>query len=189
MNGRVLFKLLKPLIFLTNLLFHFFPKFLIEYLWIISDLLPNKLMIGVKYLCAKRLLKSIGDNVSFGRSVTIKNCENISIGCNVSIHDNCYIDGLGGINIGDNVSIAHASSILSFDHSWSDLKLPIKYNRLIVNNIVIETDVWVGCGVRILAGSFLCKRVVIAANSVVKGKIESNYLYAGVPVKKIKPLD
>ncbi|WP_220727602.1 acyltransferase, partial [Marinilactibacillus psychrotolerans] len=87
------------------------------------------------------------------------------------------------------VSIAHSTSILSSDHTWDDKSLPIKYNKLSLKPVTIKSDVWLGCGVRILAGSFINKRVVIAAGAVVNKTIESNILAGGIPAKKIKLLE
>ncbi|PSX18834.1 acyltransferase [Photobacterium kishitanii] len=114
--------------------------------------------------------------------------DGISVGNNISIHANCYLDGAGGIDIGDNVSIAHNSSILSFEHTANLLDLPIKYNPVIYNHTCICSDVWVGCGVRIIGGSYIHSRVIVAAGSVVRGILDEKSLYAGVPAKRVKSI-
>lgn len=96
-----------------------------------------------------------GDNIFIGRGVIIKNFENLTIGNNVSIHASCYIDASGGVVIGDDVSIAHQCSIISFEHQWSDAKMPIKYNKTFMSSVKISGDVWIGCGVRVLGGQAL----------------------------------
>lgn len=108
------------------------------------------------------------------------------MGNNVSIHDFCYIDAVGGITVGDNVSIAHGSSLISFNHGWNDASLPIKYNPVTQAPIVIEDDVRVGCGVRIMPGVVLGSRSVIAAGSVVVKDVPPNTLVGGIPAKVIK---
>ncbi len=142
----------------------------------------------MRYLWAKRLAKACGDNVMIGPSVYIDHWENISIGTNVNIHRWCYLDGNGGIEIQDNVSIAHSSSILSFDHTYEDPSLPIKYNPLQMKPVVISGDVWIGCGVRILAGAAIASRSIVGAGAVVaSGNYEPGILL-GVPAKVKKSI-
>ena len=128
----------------------------------------------------------MGKNIYVGKNVTIKNFESLILGSNISIHANCYIDASGGVNIGDNVSIAHNSSIISFEHTWENLEVPIKYNPTILKEVVIFKDVWIGCGVRVLAGVKINTRTIVAAGSVVKGLLDEKSIYAGVPAKKIR---
>jgi acetyltransferase-like isoleucine patch superfamily enzyme len=130
----------------------------------------------------------MGVNVYISRFVILKNIEKISFGDNVSIHEFSYLDGLGGIFIGDNVSIAHNASIISFEHTYDLLEFPIKYNPLITKSIEIADDVWIGCGVRILGGTLIGSRTIVAAGSVVKGQLTNNSIYAGVPAKLKKSI-
>ena len=112
--------------------------------------------------------------------------KNTIIGDNVSIHDMCYIDGYGGLEIGDNVSIAHSSTLITTNHTWNDTTIPIKYNEVSKGKIVIKDDVWIGCGVRVLSNVTIKQRSVVAAGSIVVKDLESGWLGAGVPMKKIK---
>ena len=52
--------------------------------------------------------------------------------------------------------------------------------------IVIEDDVWIGSGVKILDGVVIGKGCVIGANAVVTKSTESYGVYVGVPAHKIK---
>lgn len=144
--------------------------------------------IGIRYLIIKSKAKEIGNNVYIGKAVTIKNIHNLCIGSNVSIHDGCYIDSIGGVDIGCDTSIAHQTSLVSFDHTWNDGSLAIKYNPTVLRKISIGDDVWIGCGVRVLSGSNIKHRTIIAAGSVVKGECDSHSIYAGVPARKVKDI-
>lgn len=55
--------------------------------------------------------------------------------------------------------------------------------------VIIGNGVWIGAGATILPGTVIGDGCVIAAGSVVKGIVESNSLYAGVPAKKIRDLE
>lgn len=142
--------------------------------------------MGIRFICIKRLAAGCGNNVGIFPYVTLKHVEKLHIGNNVSIHTMCYIDALGGIEIGDNVSIAHQSSLVSFDHTYSDSSNPIKYNRVEKGRIVINDDVWIGCGCRILKGVTIHSRSIIAAGAVVTKDVDAHSLYGGIPAKKIK---
>jgi acetyltransferase-like isoleucine patch superfamily enzyme len=52
--------------------------------------------------------------------------------------------------------------------------------------VVIEDDVWIGAGAKILDGVTLRKGSVIGAGAVVTKSTESYGVYAGVPAKLIK---
>ena len=98
----------------------------------------------------------------------------------------CYIDGYGGLTIGNNVSIAHATSVLTTNHTWADTSIPIKYNPETLGPVVIEDDVWLGAGVRVLAGITIAKRAIVAAGAVVNKNVQSNCIVGGIPARVIK---
>lgn len=132
------------------------------------------------------MIEECGDNVLIGANVRIFNWHNIKIGNNVSIHDYCYLDASGGISIGDNVSIAHATSILSFEHNWDDEASPIKYNLIKPSSVVIKDDVWIVCGVEILSNVEIKQISIVAAGDVLMLSFESNAIWVGMPAKVVK---
>lgn len=143
----------------------------------------------IRYLFAKTSAADCGDVVYIGPYVEIRNWKNLYLGSNVSNHRGCYLDAIGGITIGDDVSVAHSSSILSSDHSWDDLSLPIRDNPVQLNSVCIEDDVWVGCGVRILSGVTIKRRAVIAAGAVVIKDVSSATLVGGVPARILRNIE
>ena len=168
MRGRDIFKVVYPIMRLLSYPLFLLPRFIINWLWILADLLPSILGVGFRYIMALRLSKSIGKNVFFGRGVEIKSWENLEIGSNVSIHN---------------------SSILTFEHTWDNKDKPIRSNILNFDSVKIENDVWIGCGCRILSGVTIGERTIVAAGAVVTKDIESATIVAGVPVKLIKRLE
>jgi acetyltransferase-like isoleucine patch superfamily enzyme len=52
--------------------------------------------------------------------------------------------------------------------------------------ITIENGVFIGHGAIILPGAYLSEGCVVGANSVVKGRFESDTIIAGVPAKVIR---
>lgn len=188
MSGRQLFALGRPLLQAASLVFWLIPAPLCVILYELIVFSPWKLGIALRYVLAARLLGSCGANVAIHRGCVIRNWSGIHIGDNVQIHPFCYLDGSGGIRIGNDVSIAHASSLLSFEHTWADPTTPIKYNPLAFAEVRIHDDVWIGCGVRILSGVELQSRSVVAAGAVLTKGIHRPGLYGGVPARKLKDL-
>lgn len=145
--------------------------------------------LAIRYALLKTLVKELGENVSVHPDVYLFKTQNLSIGDNVSIHPMCYIDAAGGIEIGSDVSIAHDVSIISFNHRFDDLTVPIKDQELEKKRIVISDNVWIGAKSAILAGVQVHSGSVIGAGSVVTRMVPENAIAAGVPARVIKRRD
>lgn len=118
--------------------------------------------------------------------VTIWFPEGVSIGRHVSINEFVFLDGFGGIEIGDWCRIAHHVSILSEDHGIDDVDQPIYLQKKLIAPVVLDEDVWVGCGARILKGVHIGKGAVIGANAVVTKDVPPFAVVAGVPARIIR---
>ncbi|RZI50420.1 acyltransferase [Aeribacillus pallidus] len=188
MTGRELFRKYKFIIRILEKIVGMFPSKFLRGFWAILDLSSGKFGILMRYLIIKNLSQKCGDNVYIAQNVELKNIHMLKIGDNVSIHRGCYLDAAGGIEIGNNVSIAHQTSLVSFNHTWSNPNIPIKYNEISKGKITIEDDVWIGCGCRILADVTIRSRSVIAAGAVVTSDIPSNCIAAGIPAKVVKEI-
>jgi len=187
-SGREQFNKLKYAINLLAEVFKIFGKEGNYYFLKFFRNTNGKTGLLLRYIFLKNCCKGVGDNVSLHPGVFLFNLKLVYIGSNVSIHPLCYIDGAGGITIGDNVSIAHNCTIITTNHQWGDRSLPIKYNKELHKSVYIDNDVWLGCGVRVLAGVHIKSRSIIAAGAVVNKNVESNAIYGGVPAKKIKEI-
>ncbi|GGD65626.1 acyltransferase [Paenibacillus nasutitermitis] len=188
MRGRDLFLSAKPVLNMTAKAMRIVPRPLLVWWWTLSDLLPHLPGVAVRYCILKRLAKRCGDNVLVGPGVEIRYWERLSVGSNVSIHKQCYIDAYGELDIDDEVSIAHQTSLVSFQHTWSDESMPIRDNAVVSGKIRIARDVWIGCGVRVLSGVEIGSRSVIAAGAVVTRSVPSGVVAAGVPAKNVKTI-
>ncbi len=187
-TGRAKFSRYKSIIALLVSLFSLFPS-KINFKLLLWNRNRNGIFgLLLRYVLIRNLAKDCGDNVSIHPGVYLFNLQNMKFGDNVSIHPMCYLDAAGEILIGDNVSIAHSTSILSTNHTWDNIDLPIKYNKETFSKVVINSDVWIGCGVRILAGVTIASRSVVAAGAVVTKSVEPNSLIGGIPGRKIKEI-
>lgn len=110
----------------------------------------------------------------------------IEIGRKSSVNPFCVLLGYGGIKIGDRVRIAAHTSIIAFNHNFMDADTPITQQGNSSKGIVIEDDVWIGTGVRVLDGVRIGQGAVIAAGAVVNKDVPPYTVVAGVPAKPIK---
>jgi len=188
MNGRKIFSYIRYFAYIASFIMKFFPNFLTLFLWDLVSIFDNKLFVFIRYCLVRSKAKKCGDNIFIGKNVTIKYMESLDLGDNISIHNNCYIDASGGVTIQDNVSVAHNSTILSSSHTWEDENIAIKYNPPKFLMTRIESNVWMGCGVRIMGGVIVGKNTIIGAGAVCTKSLVGGSVYAGVPAKRIKTI-
>ena len=93
------------------------------------------------------------------------------------------------LSIGDHVMMTGPVTILTHDYSWSVLKRKYGYVYGKQRRTVIGNNVFIGWGATILPGARIGDNVVIGANSVVGGRVDSDSVYAGNPAKKLLTLD
>lgn len=128
----------------------------------------------------------IGDNCTILHGVIIASYGGtIVIGSNCSVNPYCILYGHGGLRIENSVRIAAHSVIIPANHIFSDRSIPIYKQGIDAKGIIIEEDVWVGAGVRILDGVTVGKGSIIAAGAVITKCVEQFGIYAGVPARKI----
>jgi acetyltransferase-like isoleucine patch superfamily enzyme len=143
----------------------------------------NKLGFAYRsYYWGKRL-NYLGDKSEFHKHITINGPHCVSIGNNVAINSYTHIWGHGGVSIGDNVMIASHVAIISVTH---DPHMANMRDSIILMNVKIEDDVWIGSHSVILPGITIGKGSVIGAASVITKDVPPNTISIGVPSKVIK---
>lgn len=92
-----------------------------EFLITLLGPLPGALGLFLRKKYYPILFKSVGKNVIFGKNITLRHPQKISLGNNVIIDDNVLLDAKGGkssgINIGDNATIGRHSALICKDGS------------------------------------------------------------------------
>jgi len=144
------------------------------------------------------------NDVRIGKNVTFKGISfNVNIGKDFVVYNNCIFEfGLDSklsignsclfsygvlvqnnqsITIGDYVQIGEYSSIRDTTHRSEDINKPMKQQEDKSIPIIIGNNVWIGKGCTIIKNG-----VIVGANSVVKGTLNENCVYAGAPAKLIK---
>lgn len=129
----------------------------------------------------------IGSNVTIYPHVQFFGNGLIEIGNNVSIGTGTiiYASKDGGVHIGDDTMIAAQCYIIDTDHGIKKNE-KIRNQENSVSEINIKNDVWIGANVTVLKGSIIENCAIVGAKALVKGNLEENGIYVGVPAKKIK---
>ncbi len=149
--------------------------------------IPTPIGEPLRFITLKVFLKRLGwTSIRIRDGVCIHVPEKVSIGEHTTLNEFVVIDGSGKVEIGNWVRIAHRTSILSSGHNFKNRDIPIAKQELILNPIVIEDDVWIGCDVKILKGVRIGKGSVIGAGSVVTKDIPPYSIAVGIPAKVIK---
>ncbi|MGM0830636.1 MAG: acyltransferase [Bacillota bacterium] len=134
----------------------------------------------------KTMARKCGYNIMIFPGSFLSHIENIKLGSNISIHPMCYIDGAGGLTIGNDVSIAHGVTIMTTEHRYEDLNVPIRDQGFKFHQVDIGNNVWIGSKATLLAGTTIENGGIIGANSLVNKNFGSNSIIAGVPARIIK---
>lgn len=129
---------------------------------------------------------SAGEGLTVYPGVYIWGGGRIRIGDNVAIGKDTIIFASreGGITIGNDVAIAAQCYIIDSDHGLKKSCL-IREQPLSSRPIIIEDDVWLGAGTKILKGVTLKKGCVCAAGAVVTCDVPEYAIVGGVPAKVI----
>lgn len=141
---------------------------------------------AIRYVALRCVAAKCGELVDVRSDCVILSPESLELGSRISIHPFCYIDATGTIKIGNDVSIAHSSSILSTNHVWDDLAVPIRDQGLTRAPTTIEDNVWIGAGVRILAGTTIATGAIVAAGAVVTNDVPARTIVGGVPARVLR---
>jgi acetyltransferase-like isoleucine patch superfamily enzyme len=138
----------------------------------------------------------IGDRTMIGAHVTI--CAGMLPGQDLGpapvlrLGDRCVI-GRGShivahqsIDIGDDVYTGPYVYITDQNHGYADTSTPIGRQWPVNDPVSIGPGCWLGAGAIILPGARIGRNVVVAAGSVVRGKIPDTCVVAGVPARIVR---
>lgn len=143
-----------------------------------------------------RLLGILGGKV--GRNVRVYECRfinlaqgfgNLAIGDDVHIGNGCLLDLEGPVRIGRGSTLSPRVTVLSHSDAGSAHGSPItgRYPPE-ASGVVIGENCWIGASCTVLSGASVGDRTVVGAMALVRGVLEPDSLYVGVPAKIVGPL-
>ena len=163
---------------------------------LILNLNGNKISYSVIIFPGSKIYNYIGGGKIFISSNTIvhQGSKILTYGGNIHIGRNCSLNSYsiiqsstGNLIVEDDVRIGPFTHIVSANHVYG--KDILVKEKTISNGIKILKNTWIGSSVVITDGSFINQNSVIAANSVVKGKLNKSGVYAGSPAVLKKKYD
>jgi len=142
---------------------------------------PGKMGQALRAVGIPWMLRQCGKAPVFLPHVVFISPKHVSLGDRVSINRQTIIQGGGEITIGNDVLIGPSVLIWSTNHIFSDPDSLISQQGYAKAPVVIEDNVWIAAGAIILPGAHIGSGTVIAAGSVVRGRIPRNVVAAGIP--------
>ncbi|MCX6077371.1 MAG: acyltransferase [Campylobacterales bacterium] len=177
------------------------------YIFIFS-IIPTEVGVHLRYYAYRPFFKSTKGRFRIGTGVTILGFKNIEIGDDVHIQMNSYLFAINAqiklgykfflgtnsqldavredIIIGDYCMIASNCVLVSDNHNFDNIKIPIMDQGFDAGKIIIEDNVWIASNCVVLKGVTIKTGSVVAAGSVVNKDVEVNSVVGGVPAKLIK---
>jgi acetyltransferase-like isoleucine patch superfamily enzyme len=126
MRGRDLFSRYENVFAWLSRILNLFPPSFAQFCLDAFRHTPGLVGFGIRYILLRRLAKKCGRAVSIYPGAYFINTDCLEIGDYVSIHQMCYLESYGGLSIGSNVAIAHGVSILTLEHDFSQVSLPMR---------------------------------------------------------------
>lgn len=142
--------------------------------------------IGVGTILSEPKKTVIGVHCRISRDCLLEATGGLTIGDHVGINRFAWFAGAGQIEIGDWVQIGPNVNLLSFSHSIVSRATPIAMQKDHVGPITIHRDVWIGANVVVLPDTIIEEGVVVAANSVVSGRIPAFSVIGGALAKVLR---
>lgn len=163
----------------------------------------------VRAIAYRAFFKKIGRFSYIGKPIYLFGVDRIAIGQRVRIFPQCRMEAHGvnsSITIEDNCSIGQnfhiissgeliiqKNSLISFDvmitdtdHQYLSINVPVIDQGLITKRTNIGENCFIGCGVKILAGTTLGRQCIIGANAVVRGSFPDYCVIVGAPSKVVR---
>lgn len=112
----------------------------------------------------------------------------IVIGEHCYINPHCVLYSGSGIRFGNYVLVGPGCSIVPANHATDRTDVVMRKQGFMASRggVVVEDDVWIGAHCVVLDGTYIESGAVIAAGSVVSGRITGKALWGGNPCRLIK---
>ncbi len=111
----------------------------------------------------------------------------VTIGAHCYINPHCVLYSGNGITFGDYVLLAPGVCVMPTNHAFSRRDIEMRHQGFLPSKggVVCEDDVWVGANSVLLDGAYIERGAIIAAGSVVRGRVGAYELWGGAPARKL----
>jgi maltose O-acetyltransferase len=168
-----------------NLIALFIYKVFLVWLPASTTPIVGKLIRKLRYMCCKHIFLYCGENVNIERGAFFGSGFRLKIGNNSGIGINCHVPG--NIEIGENVMMGPECHILSINHRFDRIDIPmIKQGSSEEKKTIIEDDVWIGRQVIFTPGRIVKKGSIIATGTVLCKNFEEYSIIGGNPSQLIR---
>ncbi len=164
----------------------------------ISRALVPTIVVRLYYLVKHGTLISgrseidLATTTNWGRSCVVSAYAKIKIfgpfvmGRGVQIGSSTFLGaGPGGLFIGDDVLISPNCTILTTTYAYDALGVPLQRQGISSRGVRIGHRVWIGANSVILDGTEIGDDVIVAAGSIVSGRIPERSIIQGNPARVI----
>jgi acetyltransferase-like isoleucine patch superfamily enzyme len=136
---------------------------------------------------------SLGSKVTVGRGSSLLGSGvisepgvGISVGDHTAIGSHNIIWGQGGVSIGRDCLLGPNVSVISENHEFADVAVPIRQQGHRRGAITIGDDCWMGAGVVVTAGVTIGDGCVVGAGAVVTADLPAGSVAVGVPARVVR---
>lgn len=124
----------------------------------------------------------IKNPISYARQIGVQLGNDCRLIGNISFGSEPYLIKLGNhVSITSSSFITHDGGIWVFRNEQPDID--------VIKPIIIGNNVFIGADCIILPGVVIEDNVVVGAKSLVTKKLDSGFIYGGVPARKIKSIE
>jgi acetyltransferase-like isoleucine patch superfamily enzyme len=156
---------------------------------------PHKIRLGencvIDDLCVLDAKGEANDGIRIGNNVilarnTVVSCKggNITIGDNSNISLNCMIHSESNVEIGrNNLWAAYCYIIGGGQHDFERTDIPVIQQGSTAKGIVLEDNIWLGAGVKVMDGVRIGHDAIIGIASVVHRDLPPMCVALGMPAR------
>jgi len=110
----------------------------------------------------------------------------LTIGNGVFFNENNHLVCHFSMSIGDDCLFGQNVCFFDSDHQFGNLEKKIRDQGYSIKPVSVADNVWIGAGSIVTKGTSIGAHSVIGANSVVRGLLDGQSVYAGNPVKFVR---
>lgn len=132
-------------------------------------------------------MKQCGKNFQVSSTTILLGVERLSAGNDVYIAHNVVVNARAEIMLESQVMVGFNSVLVASNHTFC--RGTFRFSQSTGEPIVVGMGSWIAANVTVVSGGVIPESTLIAANSVVVGKLDKPGIYGGIPAKYIGSLE